>query len=228
MREPGADDDQRQPPLADLVCRRTQRGHVLGRKVLHLVEEQRDPAAGVAGETGEIREELDEVDLDVAGVRAPRDQRDVDPGLPALGHPSRAPARARAKRERLEHPQHVPHAVVAAGHAELANGQVQGRGQGTAQRTGRAGLELAGPPPAPDGGRAHRVEQDRLADAPQAGEDHASLRPPAGDPLEGDLERLQLLIAPGQLRRPLPGPRSVGIAHRIHPNDAIRLSSAPG
>ena len=50
VRQPGADDDQRQPGLADLVAGGAERGDVVGPEVLHLVDEDRDPASPVGGE----------------------------------------------------------------------------------------------------------------------------------------------------------------------------------
>jgi hypothetical protein len=55
--------------------------------------------------------------------------------------------------------------------------------------------------------RAQRVEQHGLADAAQAGEHEAALGPAAGDPLEDDVEGVQLAVAPASSggRCPAPG-----------------------
>ena len=64
----------------------------------------------VGGKPGDVPEQLDEVDLDVAGVRTPGHGRHVDAGLPAL-----AELAARAgvtQREALQHAEDVPRAVI--------------------------------------------------------------------------------------------------------------------
>ena len=60
------------------------RGDVVGLDVLHLVDEQGDAAADVGGDAGGVAEQLDQVDLHVAGVGAAGRGRDVDAGLPAV------------------------------------------------------------------------------------------------------------------------------------------------
>ena len=102
------------------------------------------------------------------------------------------------------------------GAAELADGEVQRRGQRAAQRLLRAGLQLAGPPAAPDRGRAQGVQQHRLADPAQTGEHDAALRTAPGHPLQHHLERFELAVPPGQLGWALPGAGGVGVADRIH------------
>ncbi len=216
------------PGLADLVACGAERGDVVRAEVLHLVDEHGDPAAGVRGEPRDVGEQLDEVDLDVPGVGPARDCGRIDPGLPPVPQPGRRrPGRGSrctrptagdvlALRERLEHPEDVV-ALLAVRRAELADGEVQRGGERTAQRLVGPGLELARPPAPPDGGRPQRVEQHRLADTAQPGEDDAAFRPAAGDPLQDDVERLELDVTPGELRRPLPGARGVGVADGVHP-----------
>jgi hypothetical protein len=99
---------------------------------------------------------------------------------------------------------------------------VQRRGERTAQRLVGPGLELAGAPAAADGRRPHRIEQHGLPHAPQPGQDDAALRTPSGHALEQDVEGLQLVVAPRQLRRALPGAGSVRIPHGIHARTVSR------
>ena len=68
VRQAGADDDERGAGLGELVAGRAQCRDVVDAQVLHLVDEQRHPDPDVAGELGHHGEQLDEVDLDVAGV----------------------------------------------------------------------------------------------------------------------------------------------------------------
>ena len=64
--------------------------------------------------------------------------------------------------------------------------------------------------------RAKVSEGLSLADAAKTGEHHAPFRPPAGYPLQHDLELADLPVAPGQFGRPLPRAGGIRIAHRIH------------
>jgi hypothetical protein len=84
VRQARADDDQRQPLLRDLVAGRAEGRDVVRADVLHLVEEDRDSTAAVGGQPRDVREQLDQVDLDVARVGAAGQRRDVDAGLPAV------------------------------------------------------------------------------------------------------------------------------------------------
>src|SRR3546814_10896493 len=77
-------------------------------------------------------------------------------------------------------------------------------------------LELAGPPVPTHRGRAERVEQDGLADTAQSGQDQGTLRTPPGHALEHDVEGGELLVATGELGRPLAGAGRVGVPDRVH------------
>ena len=57
--------------------------------------------------------------------------------------------------------------------------------------------------------------------APEPGEHQTAFRAAAGDPLQHDLERVDLAVPPGQLRWPLPGAGGERVAHRIHASDGI-------
>ena len=104
----------------------------------------------------------------------------------------------------------------AAGRAELADRLVQGRGERAPQRLVGPGLELAGPPPGAHGRGAQRVEQHGLADPAQPGEDDRALGTAAGDPLEDDVEGVELLVATRELGRALAGAGGVGVPDRVH------------
>ena len=217
MRQPGADDDDRQARLRDLVAGRAQGRHVVGPEVLHLVDEHGDAAGGVGGRAAEVGEQLDQVDLDVAGVGAPGDRRDRDAGVPPVAQLRRAaprPTGRLALGERLDHTEGV--VTGTAGRAELAHRLVHGRRERAAQRLVGPGLELAGAPAGTHRRRAQRVEQHGLADAAQPGEHDRALGAPAGHPLEHDVEGVELLVAPGELGRALPRAGGVGVPDRVH------------
>src|SRR5699024_7653943 len=72
--------------LAQLVARAADRGDILLGQLLHLVEENRDADADVPCQLGGVDEQLDQVDLDVAGIRPPLDRDRVDARLPPLAH----------------------------------------------------------------------------------------------------------------------------------------------
>ena len=168
---------------------------------------------------GRVGEQLDQVDLDVAGV-GPAAGRPARRCPAATGRAAwRAPAgrSGRPQRERLEHAEELVDPVRrAVARGQLADGHVQRGGDRAAQRLVGPRLDLAGAPEPADGLRAQRVEQDRLADAAQAGEHQAALGAAAGDPLQDDVEDVQLAAAAGQLGRALAGARRVGVADRIH------------
>ena len=213
VRQSGADDDDRQPRLRDLVAGGADRRDVLGRQVLHLVDEDRDALADVRGEATHVAEQLDEVDLDVTGVGAAAHGGGVDAGVPPL---AQLGARGGvALGERLDDAEHVVD-VVTLRVAELADRHVQRRRQRSAQALVGARLELAGPPVGPDGRRAQRVEQHGLADPAQTGEHDGPFRPASRDAFQHDVERLQLLVPSGELGRALAGAGGVGVTDRIH------------
>jgi hypothetical protein len=129
-------------------------------------------------------------------------------------------------RERLEDAEDLLHRLlVAVPGAQLAQRHVEGRGDRPAQRLLGPSLDLAGAPAPRDGRRAQLVEQDRLADAAQAGQHEGTLRPAVCDPFQHHVERRQLGVAAGQLGRPLPGAGGVGVPHGIHVEHRMAFSS---
>ena len=215
MRQARADDHERRPRLRQLVARRAERRDVVGAEVLHLVDEDGDAALHVRGQRRDLGEQLDEVDLDVAGVGAAGADGDVDAGLPAVAQ-LRALGR-RAQGERLEDAQHLVDAVgLGVAHGEVADRAVQRGGERAAEVGLRPRLDLARPPARADGHRAQLAEQHRLADAAQPGEHEAALGATAGHALEHDLERVELAVAACELGRSLPGAGGEGVAHGIH------------
>ncbi len=221
MRQPGTDDDHRQARLGDLVAGRADRRDVVGREVLHLVDEHGDPAADVRGQPTDVGEQLHQVDLDVTGVGAPGDRRGVDARVPPV---AQLGARSGvALGEGLDHTEHVVD-LVAGRVSELADRHVQRSRQWSAQALVGPGLELAGAPVGAHGRRPQGVEQHGLADAPQAGQDDGTLGAPAGDPLQHDVEGVQLLVAAGQLGRALAGAGGIGVANRVHDRSVWALS----
>ena len=158
--------------------------------------------------------QLDEVDLDVAGVGPSGDGRHVDARAATCSR-SLAPGRGVAQREGLDDAEHVVD-VLAPRVAELAHGLVRGRGERSAQPLVGARLELAGAPVGPHGRPAQRVEQHGLADAAQAGQHDRALGATAGDALEHDVEGAQLLVTAGELGRALARARGVRVRDRVH------------
>jgi hypothetical protein len=197
------------------VAGRAERRHVVRTEILHLVDEQGDARTHVGGDRRRVGEQLDQIDLDVAGVGAAAGRRHVDAGLPPVAQ--LRVGRCRPQCERLEHTEEVVDPVRrAVPGGQLAHGHVQRGRDRAAQRLVGPGLDLPGAPQPADGLRAQRVEQHRLADAAQPGEHEAALGAAARDPLQDDIEHVQLTAAAGQLGRPLTGAGCVGVAHRIH------------
>jgi hypothetical protein len=194
---------------------RAQRRDVVRAQVLHLVDEQGDAGAYVGGQVRDLGEQLDEIDLDVAGVGAAGGHGHVDAGLPAvaqLGSLGRG-----AQRERLEHAEDLlDPAGRAVADGDVADRPVQRGRQRAAQVRLGPGLDLAGAPAGADGHRAQFPQEHRLADAAQPGQDEAAFGTAPGDALEHDLERVQLAVPPRELGRPLAGAGGERVAHRVH------------
>ena len=222
--EPRADDDQRRALLGELVAGGADRRDVVGLHVLHLVDEQRDPAADVGGHPGGVAEQLDQVDLHVAGVGPAARGGDVDARLPAVAH--LRVGRRHPQGEGLEDAEDLLHRLlVAVPGAQLAQRHVQRGGDRPAQRLLGAGLDLARAPAAGDRGRAQLVEQHGLADAAQPGEHERAFRTAVRDALEDDVEGAELGVPAGQLGRPLTGAGGVGVPHGIHVEHRMAFSS---
>ena len=202
-----------QAGLADLVAGGAEGRHVVGTEVLHLVDVDADALADVGREATEVGEQLDQVDLDVTGVGAALDGGGVDAGVPLVAQLRARPGLALG--EGADHAEDVVD-LVGLGVAELAHRLVERAAERPAQRLVGPGLELAGAPAAAYGGTAQRVEQHRLADAAQPGQDQRPLRAAAGDPLQHDVERRQLLVAAGELGRALAGAGGVRVPDRVH------------
>ena len=143
------------------MARRAERRDVVRAEVLHLVDQQRDTGSHVAGQLGDLGEQLDQVDLDVAGVGPAVRDRHVDPGLPAIA--SRAPSGCGAQRECLQHTEYgVDPVRRPMPDRDVADRAVQRRGQRPPDRRARARFDLAGPPAQPQRHRAQLAEQDGL------------------------------------------------------------------
>jgi hypothetical protein len=171
-----------------------------------------------------VAEQLDQVDLHVAGVGPPGGGGHVDAGLPAVAH--LGVRRCLSLGEGLEDAEHLlDRLLVAVARTQLAQRHVQGGGDRPAQRLLRPGLDLAGAPAARDGRRAQLVEQHGLADAAQPGEHQRAFRPAVRDALQHDVERRQLGVAAGQLGRALAGAGGVRVPHGIHVEHRMAFSS---
>ena len=172
-----------------------------------------DALANVARKPTDVAEQLDQVDLDVAGVGPAAHGRCVDARVPAI---TELGVRAGvALGEGLDDAEHVG-GVVDFGVAELADGGVRGRAEWAAQGLVGPGLELAGAPAGAHRRRSQGVEQDGLADAAEPGEDQRPFGTALGDAFEDDLEGVQLFVASGQLGWALAGAGGVGVADRVH------------
>jgi hypothetical protein len=106
--------------------------------------------------------------------------------------------------------------LIGVGMAEFTHCGVQSRAEWAAQRLVGPRLELPGAPAIPYCGGPQGVEENRLADSAQAGEDQRSLWAAGGYPLQDDVERLELGVASGELGRALPGTGGVGVPDGIH------------
>ena len=215
MRQSGADDDQRRARLRQLMAGRAERGDVVGLQVLDLVDEQCDAGADVRGQLGDVGEQLDEVDLDVAGVGASLRGRDVDARLPSV--PQLRVGLVGPERERLEHAEHFLDPVRRpVSHGQVPDRPVQCRRQRPSQLGVRPCFDLPGTPLVLDGHRPQLAEQHGLSHATQSRQHQAALGTAARHAFEHDLERMQLALAPRQLGRPLPGARREGVADGVH------------
>ena len=208
MRQAGADDDQRGVLLADLVAGGAERGQLVGVDVLHLVDEQPDADGQVGGQVGGVAEQLGEVHLQVAGVGPALRGDHVDRRVPA---DALAVVLRGAQGERLQDAAELlDPLVVAVPVAELAHRGVHRLGDRQPDALVRAGLDLAGAPGALHRQAAEGVEQDGLADAAQAAEDHAALGPAGGDAFEHDLELLTSASRPASSGGRCPAPGAYG------------------
>ena len=167
VRQPGSDDDQGSALLADLVAGAAQGSQLGAGDVLHLVDEQRDPDTQVAGEGSDVGEQLDQVQLEIAGVRAASGGDDIGRRLPAvLPRAGLAIFQLGAQSERLEYAGDLVDPVgiaVPVGH--LADRCMHCLGQRKAKGLVGPRLDLAGAPGALHGQAAQRVQQHRLAHA---------------------------------------------------------------
>ena len=223
MGQSGADDEHGRVLLADLVHGAADRGELGGGDVLHLVDEESEAHPEVAAELADVGEQLDQVELEVAGVGTPLRRGYVGGGRPAE---SLAVLELGAQRERLEHARDgVDPVGVAVAVRDLADRGVDGLGDRDPQRLVGSRLDLAGPPRPADGLTAQGVEQHRLADTAQAADDHAALGTAGGDAFERDVEGGELAVTTGQLGRALTGARRVGVPDRVHAQETIGLSS---
>ena len=197
-----------------------QRRELRGRDVLHLVDEDRDADAQVTCEVRDVGEQLDEVELEVAGVRAAADRRHVRGWLPA---DTQAVAERGAHREGLEHPgDRVDPLGIPVPVSDLPDRGVQGLGQRQTQGLVRARLQLPGAPGPLHRQAAECVQQHGLADAPESGQHHRAFGPPGGHTFEGDLELAQLAVTAGQLGRSLAGTGGVRVPDRVHARTVSR------
>ena len=205
--------------------RGTQRRDIRRAEVLHLVDEDRHPDARGPPRASDVAQQLDEVDLDVTGVGPPGGRRHVDADAPPVPQPPSAatgtaagsPARLRAStaaafalRECLDDPEHLRH-LVRARMAELAHRHMHRRRQRPSQRLVRPCLEKLARPQCARTAADRRALSSTVLPPPQPGEHDRAFRPPARHPLQRHVEGVQLLIAAGELRRPLPGARAYGL-----------------
>ena len=142
MRQPGADDDQRQRRLRDLVTGRAERRDVVGRRscISSMNTATPSPTSAASPPTS-VSSSTRSISM------SPESARPTAAGTSMPGcHLAQLGARRRvAHRERLEHAEDVVD-VVAGRVTELADRQVQRGRERAAQPLVGAGLELAGAP----------------------------------------------------------------------------------
>src|SRR5690606_10115675 len=158
---------------------------------------QGDAGVVVLGKPGDVGEQLDEVDLDVAGVRAAVAGRDLDAGIPSVTEFGAGLGFALD-----EGPDGAEHLVIG---TQFPYGHVQRSGQGAPQGLVGTRLQLAGTPAGADCRTAQGIEQHRLADTAQPGEHHGPLRTSPGDPFQDDIELAKFVVPSGQLGGSLTG-----------------------
>ena len=224
MGQAGADDDQRRALLGQLVAGGADGGDVVGLQVLHLVDEQRDAAADVGGDAGGVAEQLDQVDLHVAGV-GPAGGRRARRCRAASG---RAPWRRAdcPQRERLEDAEHLVDRVLVAvrGPARAAPCAARRRPAGAA--TGRAGPRSCRCPSRGAIAADRSWLSSTVLPTPRSPVSTRERSGPAvGDPLQDDVEGRQLRVAAGQLGRALAGAGGVRVPHGIHVEHRMAFSS---
>ena len=226
MRQSGSHDDQRSGVLTQFVARTADRRHVVRTEVLHLVDEQGDSHPDVPSEAGGVHEQFDQVDLDVTGIGATFHRRCVDSGLPAFAHPF---VRCGAQSERFEYTEEVVDGFgIRMCGRDLTHRHVQGRRQRASQTLVRARLDLARTPALGYGSGAQVIEQNGFPDTAQTGEHDAAFGPAAGDALENDVERRELLLSAGEFGRALPRAGGVRVADRIHRSMVTSCAAVSG
>ena len=173
-----------------------------------------DPLADVGGQAADVGEQLDEVDLDVAGVGPAADGGGVDAGLPPVAQ--LGPGGGVALGERLDHAEHVVDVVA------LRGGRARGPPGAARRASGRrsAWSGRASSLPVPQWARTaaeRRALSSTVLPTPRSPVStiERSGRP-RGDPLQHDVEGPQLLVAAGELGRALAGAGGVGVPDRVH------------
>jgi hypothetical protein len=190
-----------------------------GTEELDLVEQEHDTRLPVLGGFAQRDEEIGQVVAQVPAVGHPLDRVDVDAGADrAVG--------GDGDRERLEDTGRAPDLLGPRRlRGDLEEGAPDHAAHPRAEVLVLRDLGRDGDPA--DGPRAalERAEEDRLPDAPQAGDQHRLLRVAAAQALEEDLEALELGVAPHEGRRPGPRIRRIGVLARVQGRTLSNLSA---
>jgi hypothetical protein len=203
--------------LGDLVQRGDQGFEFGAVEELHLVEQEDDAGLVLGRRFAEGDEEVGEVVAEVAGVGAAEHGLDVDADLEPFW---------RAQRERLEDRGGAAGAFLhPLGRADREQRPACEPGDQRPELGLVGDLALGGAEARLFGDRLEGVQEHGLADAAQAGDEHALLRPPELEAGEQDAEGLDLLVAAGQRGRARPGPGRVGVADRV---DAASVATYTG
>ncbi|HZQ86082.1 MAG TPA: hypothetical protein VFA83_14645 [Acidimicrobiales bacterium] len=179
---------------------------------MQLVQRQQDTRFGIAGDLAHLDEQPGQVARQVPTVRRPVHGLDVDADLCPVGQP---------QAERLQHPECPGHVLPQPllglhGQQQPAEGTDQQRRQPALLGDLDVLVEQLPPVHLPAGQMLELVQQHGLPDPPQPGEDLAPPGPAHQHPLQGHVHGLDLPLPTDQRRRAGPGPRAVGVPHRVH------------
>ena len=204
-REAAADDEPRQARLARPVARAAHRRHLVDRQLLHLVDEDDDADVVLLRRRADRFGEVDEIELEIAAV-GPAGET-VEAEAHALDTDGRLERRDRSERvtDLLGGP---PEPTLLPARRVRQFGREGGR---EVVALGVLGLDLHDEPAAFHRPTGELAEEHRLADTPQPAEHDAPGDQPTLGAVRQHLERLDVVVAPGERRRAQSRPGVVGV-----------------
>ena len=175
---------------------------------MELVDREQDPRCVIAGHPADLDEQTRQIGAELTGIGRPEDRVDVDAQLGPVGDP---------QGERLQDSERTAYGLAdpALGiHAEQdpAEGRRDGRGQ--VPVLGDLDVFVEVTPPV--GQLLEFVQEHRLADAAQTGEELALAIGPPEEPLERDVHVPDGGLAADEGRWPGAGSWVVGVPYRVH------------